>query len=118
MESDLLGNAKSGKMFCVKQQDTLTGSGKKARVDKEMADATTCLDYSVSLVVDAFSTHSFHFKIFSLPKHATVRPVVNPFEIIMQSRTAFVSLPPRLSHQRMYANHILHNELLSFLELH
>ena len=83
-----------------------------------MANATTCLDYNVSLVVDSFSTHSFHFKIFSLPRQAAVRPVVNPFEIIMQSRTVFVSLPPRLGHHRMYANHNLYNELLSFLENH
>ena len=117
-EPDLLSNAESVKMFCLKQQDTVTGSGKKSRVDKEMANATACLDYNVSLVVDSFSTHSFHFKICSLPRQATVRPVVNPFEIIMQSRTAFVSLPPRLGHQRMYANHNLYNELLSFLETH
>jgi len=105
-------------MFCLKQHDTVTGSGKKSRVDKKMANATTCLDYNVSLLVDSFSTHSFHFKICSLPRQATVRPVVNPFDIIMQRRTAFVSLPPRPGHHRMYANHNLYDEFLSFLVIH
>jgi len=115
---DLLNNAESVKMFCVKQQDTVTGSGKKARVDKEMANATACLEYSVSFVIDSFSTNSFYFKIFSLPRQATVRPVVNPLQVLMQSRATFVSLPPRLDHQRMHAGHNLQNELLDFLEKH
>ncbi len=105
-------------MFCLKQQDTVTGSGKMSREDKEMANSTACPDYNVSIVVDSFSTHSFHFKICSLPRQATVRPVVNPFDIIMQSQTVFVSLPPRLVHHRMYANHNLYNQLLNFWEIH
>jgi len=60
-------------MFCLKQHDTLFGSGKNSRVDKEMANAIACLDYNVSLVVDSFSTHSFHFKTCSLTRQATVR---------------------------------------------
>jgi hypothetical protein len=82
-EADLLSNAESVKMFCLKQQGIVNGPGKKSRVDKEMANATACLDYNVSFVVDSFSTHSFYFEICSLPRQATVRPVVNPFDIII-----------------------------------
>ncbi len=82
-EPDLFSNAESVNIFCLKQQDTVTWLGKKSRVDKEMANATACLDYIVSLVVDSFYTHSFYFKTCSLPRQATVRPVVNPSEIIM-----------------------------------
>ncbi len=115
---DVLINAESVKLFCMKHEDTVTGSGKKIRVDKEMANATACLDYKVSFVTESFSTQKFTFKVVSLPKEPQAKPVINPLTIIMQSRTTFLSLPPRLVHQRMYANHELHNELLGFLEQH
>ena len=92
-----------------------------ARVDRQMANATACLDFYVSFVIESFSTLDFNFKLTSRPTEAQAassRPVINPFVLMRDTQTTFVSLPPRLDHQRMYANHHLHNELLDFLEKH
>jgi hypothetical protein len=89
------------------------------RVDKQMANATACLEFNVSFVIDSFSTLDFNFKLTSLPAQAQAsssRPVINPFVVMRNTQSAFVSLPPRLDHQRMYSNHHLYNEFLEFLE--
>ena len=118
--SDVLVAADEVKMFCVKQQDNITSSGKKTRVEKELANATSCLDLTVMSVIDAFSTLHFTFKISSLPT-ATRPPLpntVDPFVIMRRTQTSFVTLPPRLVHCRMYANHDTYNDLIAFLEIH
>ena len=86
-----------------------------------MANATACLDFHVSFVIESFSTLDFNFKLTSHPTQAhaaSCRPVMNPFVLMRNTQASFVSLPPRLDHQRMYSNHHLYNELLVFLEKH
>ncbi len=57
---ELLYMAQQVKIFCVKQKEFLqAGSGSK----KEIANATTCIDYKVIFFIESFSTHSFHFKV-------------------------------------------------------
>jgi hypothetical protein len=118
--SDVLVAADEVKMFCVKQQDNITSLGKKSRFEKELANATTCLDLTMMSVIDAFSTLHFAFKISSLPT-ATRPPLpseVDPFVIMRRTQTVLVTLPPRLVHCKMYANHDAYNDLIAFLEVH
>jgi hypothetical protein len=105
-------------MFSVKHQDFVhTGSASK----KEIANATACIDSKVIFVIELFCTQSFHFKVVS---RTIVEPVasswsqVNPFNLMMNARVNCVFLPPLLNHERMYANHELHYELIAFLEKH
>jgi len=91
------------------------------RVDRQMANATACLVINVSFVIKLFSTLDFNFKLTSRPPQAQAassKPVISPFVMMGNTQTSFVSLPPRLEHHRMYANHHLYNELLVFLEKH
>jgi hypothetical protein len=84
-----------------------------------MTNATACLDFNVSFVIKSFSTLDFNFKLTSRPTQAQAassRLVINPFVLMRNTQTSFVSLPTRLDHQRMYTNHHLYNELLVFLE--
>ena len=110
-----LVTAEHVKMFCSKQE-VVTESGLSARVEKEIANATGCVDMPVLSVIKAFSTLSFTFKITSRPTATASRPIINPFDIMRQTQTAFVSLPLRLNHARMYANHTGYNELIDFME--
>jgi hypothetical protein len=103
------------KMFCTKQE-VVTESGLTARLEKEVANATGCLDMIVMSVVKAFSTMSFSFKIWSRPTSAPSRPQINPFDIMRQTQIGYISLPSRLTHVRMYSNHDAYNQLISFLE--
>ncbi len=103
--STALVNAEVINMFCIKQQDTVTGACRNARVDKDMANATACLDMKVMSVIDGFSTLYFSFKISSLPTTSSSQPRTNPFELMRRVHTQFFSLPPRLNHARMYSNH-------------
>jgi hypothetical protein len=53
---EVLSVAEKISMFCMKQKDTITGSGRKARVDKDLANAAACLDRKCMSVIDLFST--------------------------------------------------------------
>ncbi len=46
-------------MFCIMQQDTVIGSSRNARVDVELANATTCIYMKVFSVIYGFSTLYF-----------------------------------------------------------
>ena len=77
-------------MFRVKQQEFVhAGSSSK----KEIANATTCIDYTVIFVIKLFSTQSFHFKLVS---HLTIEPeacsraLVNPFSLMMNVKANYV----------------------------
>ena len=106
-------------MFGLKQQEFgRTRSCSK----KEVANATTCIDCSRLFVIDSFGTQSFHYKIVSQP---TIEPEsssrvaqVNPFNIMVNSWVNYAFLPPLLSHERMYVNHHIYNDLIEFLEKH
>jgi hypothetical protein len=117
---DGLVTASEVKMYCMQQEESTSGSGRKARVNKDLANATACLDYTVMFVIESFFTNSFRFKIIpaeaerAAPSARAER--VNPFHMMMHSQTNFTFLPPLLAHERMYANHCLYNELISFLE--
>jgi hypothetical protein len=47
---------------------------------------------------------------------SSARSQGNPFNLMMNARANYVILPPLLNHERMYANHELHNELIAFME--
>ena len=64
-------------MFCIKQQGTVTRSSRNARVDKEMANATTCIYMKVLSVIYACSTLYLNFKIWSLPTTVLANARVN-----------------------------------------
>jgi hypothetical protein len=51
---DVLVATSQVKMFCMQQQESASGSGRKARFDKELANATACLDCKVLYVIDSF----------------------------------------------------------------
>ena len=116
--SELLSSAQQVKMFCVKQQEFVqTGSAST----KEIANATACIDCKAIFVIESFCTQSFHFKVVSQPivePAVFSRSQVNPFNMMMNARTNYVYLPPLLNHERIYANHELHNDLIAFLENH
>jgi hypothetical protein len=117
--SNVLASTSQVDMFCMQQQESTSGSGRKARVDKELSNATACSDCKVLYVIESFSTHSFRFMIILVetPAPATsAKATVNPFNIMMQSQVNYTFLPPLLSHERVYANHCLYNELIGFLE--
>ena len=113
------------KMFCVKQQDKHHKFRQKTRIEKELANAMTCLDLTVMSVINAFSTLHSTFKISSLPT-ATRPPLPNkidPFVIMRRThlfllRCPIASAPIRLLHCRMYASHDAYNDLVAFLEVH
>jgi hypothetical protein len=115
--SDVFCGGYEVKIFCDKQQDNITSLGKKTRVEKEMAKATTCLDLRVMSVIDALSTLHFMFKISSLPS-ATPPPLpnrVDPLVSMWRTQTTFVTLPHRLVHRRMCANHHACGRLVPFV---
>ena len=116
-QPDLLHTAEKVSMFVIKQHDNVSGSGRKTRVDKDLANATTCLDMSALSVIESFSTQSFNFKLTSKPTAAPqARTLLDAFEVLKRTQASYVFLPPRLAHARMYANHHSYNELLAFLE--
>jgi hypothetical protein len=88
------------KLFCTKQE-VVTESGLTARLEKEVANATGCMDMIVMSVVKAFSTMSFSFKIWSRPTSAPSRPQINPFDIMRQTQIGYISVPSRLTHVRI-----------------
>ncbi len=56
---ELLSTAQQVKMFCVKQHEFLqAGSGSK----KEIANATSCIDYKAIFVIESSLTKSFQFE--------------------------------------------------------
>ena len=69
----VLATAEIVKRFYTKQE-VVTESGLTFRLEKEIANATTCLDMHVIRGIKAFSTFSFSFKITSLPITAPSRP--------------------------------------------
>ena len=104
-------------MFVIKQHDNISGSGRKTRVDKDMANATACMDMTALSVIEAFSTQYFSFKLTCKPAETPqARNLRNAFEVLKQSQVSYAFLPPRLEHARMYANHDCYNALLAFLE--
>jgi hypothetical protein len=103
----------------MQQQESASGSGRNARVDKELANATACLKCKVLYAIESFSTHSFRFKIIpveTLAPETSVRATVYPFIIMMQSPVNYTFFLPLLNNERMYANHCLYTELIGFLE--
>jgi hypothetical protein len=110
-----LVTAEHVKMFCAKQE-VVTESGLAARVEKEIANATACIDMHALSVIKAFSTLCFTFKITSRPTATATREVINPFDRMRLIQVEYLSLPPRLQHERMYANHDGYNALIDFLE--
>jgi hypothetical protein len=90
-------------MFIIQQHDNVTWSGRKTRVDKDLANGTTCLDMAVLWVIESFSTQYFTFKITFRPAAIPqARSLQNAFEVVRHTRISFVVLPPRLDHTRMY----------------
>ena len=83
-----------------------------------LANATTCLDVVLLSFINAFATLHFTFKIASKPNATPPMPTDNPFVVMRRAQVLFVSVPPRLSHERMYANHHLYNDLIALLEMH
>ena len=108
------------KMFCMHQEESTSVSGRKKLADKDLANATACLDYTCMFGVESFSTCSFRIKLISAETPAgaarTRAEQVNPFERMMNMQANYTFLPPLLTHERMYANHHLYNELIVFLE--
>jgi hypothetical protein len=104
-------------MFVIKQRDNVSCSGRKTRVDNDLANATTCLHMFAIFVIKSFSTQSFNFKLTSKPTVAPqARSLLNAFEVLKRNHTTYLCLPPRLEHARMYANHHNYNALLAYLE--
>ena len=104
-------------MFVIKQHDNASGSGRETRVDKDLANATACLDMFALSVIESFSTRSFNFKLTAKPTVAPQgRSLLNAFEVLKRTQTTYVCLPPRLEHTRMYANHHSYDALLAYLE--
>ena len=71
------------KIFCTKQE-VVTETGIAARIEREIANATTCIEMYVMTVITSFSTFSFAFKITSRPTAAPSRASINPFEVLMR----------------------------------
>jgi hypothetical protein len=116
---DVLAATSEVKMFCIQQEESTSGSGRKARVNKDLANATACLDCTVTFVIESFSTYSFRFKLIPVetPDLSSLERAerVNPFQMMMQAQADHSFLPPLLAHERMYSNHCLYNELIGFL---
>jgi len=116
-QPDLLATTEKVSMFTIKQHDDVTGSSRKTRMDKDLANATACLDMPTFSAIESFSTQSFNFKVTSRPVAAPqARNLHNAFDVMKRVQILFTFLPPRLDHARMYANHKLCNDLLAFLE--
>ena len=49
----LLATVEKVSMHIIKQQDNITGSGRKMRVDKDIANATACMDLSAMSVIES-----------------------------------------------------------------
>jgi hypothetical protein len=107
--------AEGVKMDCTKQE-VVTESGLHTRVEREVYNATTCMDMAVMVVLKAFSTMTFSFKITSRQTATQSIERINPFVVMRQAQTRFISLPPRLGYARMYAGHVDYNTLIDFLE--
>jgi hypothetical protein len=103
------------KMFCTKQE-VMTESGIDARIEREIANAITCIEMYVMTVTTSFSTFSFTFKITSRPTATPSREIINPFIVMRQSQIGYVALLPRLNHVRMYASHVGYDMLIDFPE--
>jgi hypothetical protein len=105
-QPDLLATLEKVSLFVIKQHDNISGSGRKTRVDKDMANATACMDMTALSVIEAFSTQYFSFKLTCKPAETSqARNLRNAFEVLKQSQVSYAFLPPRLEHARMYANH-------------
>jgi len=100
---DVLSTSEQVSMFIIKQHGNVTGSGRKTRVDKDLANATPCLDMTVLSVCESFPTQYFTFKINSRPTAIPqARSLQNAFKIMRRTQTLFDFWPPRLDHIRMY----------------
>jgi hypothetical protein len=95
--------AEQVKMLCSKQE-VVTKSGLAARLEKEVSNATGCIDM---LVLSVITTR---------PTASPTRSIINPFDRMLKIQTVYISLPPRLNYVRMYANHDGYNALIDFLE--
>jgi hypothetical protein len=107
--------AEQVKMFCSKHE-VVTESGLAARLEKEVANATGCIDIPLLSVITTLSTLAFTCKITTRPTAAPTRLIINPFDRMLKIQTAYISLPPCLNHVRMYANHDGYNALIDFME--
>jgi hypothetical protein len=84
-----------------------------------VANAASCVDFTVLAVINAFSTRYFAFKIVAKSNASTPQPsLINAFEFLKRTQVQLVSLPPPLSYARKYANHDTYNDLRAFLEKH
>jgi len=84
---DLLASSEMVSMFIIKQHDNVSGSGRKMCVDMDLANATDCMDMTALLVIEAFSTHFFPFKVTSQPAETPQgRTLLNSFEVMLSLR--------------------------------
>ncbi len=115
-EIDVLENAEQITLLVSKRQDNAIESDP---CRSSVANATSCMDFTVLAVIDAFSTLYFAFKIVAKSNASTSQPsLINAFEFLKHTQVQFVSLPPPLSYARMHANHDTYNDLRDFLEKH
>ncbi len=88
-------------MFTIKQHDNVSGSCRKTRADKNLANAAAYLDMRTLFVVEFVSTQSFNFKVTSRPPAAPrARNRQNTFHFIKNVHILFTFLPPRLDHEK------------------
>jgi hypothetical protein len=64
-QPDLLATVEKVSIFAIKQHDNVSSSDMKTRVDKNLANATTCMDMSMISVIESLSTQYFTFKLTS-----------------------------------------------------
>jgi hypothetical protein len=88
-------------MFTIKQHDNVSGSGRKTRADKDLANATAYLDMPTLFVIEFVSAQSFNFKVTPRPPAAPqARNRQNTFHFIKSVQILFTFLPPRLDHEK------------------
>ena len=91
---DVLVGASQVKMFCMQQEESRSGSGRKAHVDIDLANATACLDCTVLFVIESFSTNSVRYKVIHAETLAPAPPAraqrVNPFHMMIQSHANYM----------------------------
>jgi hypothetical protein len=70
-QPDLLATVEKVIMFIIKQQDNVSGYGRKTRVDKDIANATACMDLSAMPVIESYSTQYFFLQVDFLAERNT-----------------------------------------------
>jgi hypothetical protein len=90
-QPNFLANAEKASFLIIKQHDNVSSSGRKTHVDKDLADATTCMDMSALSVIASFSTEFFNFKVTSQSSAVSqARNLQNAFEVLRPVHTSYV----------------------------